>query len=351
MIYNVVLRELASRISESRKGPVRMNNTEVYKKTLGFSIRRMLWDLLAMVILVGGSAAGFFIADKTSGKGLIGLGAGIVIGIVIIVFLLRYVSYTYKAGQIAMMTRGVSEGELPDDVIGEGKRIVKERFTTVAAFFAVTSVIKGIFNQLSRAITSVGESVGGDTGSAVGSAISGVVSTIVSYLCDCCLGWVFFRKDEKATKATCEGAVLFFKHGKTFAKNMGRVFGMGLLSFILIVGILGGASYLIMTRFPVAFENLSREILEAVGRAENLKISQSVVDVIANPTSLTIACAALVGIVLWSIIHSVFIRPFVLVGVLRNYIASGVNDIPTEASFAQLDAKSAKFKKLHAEAV
>jgi hypothetical protein len=40
----------------------------------------------------------------------------------------------------------------------------------------------------------------------------------------------------------------------------------------------------------------------------------------------------------------------VLVGVLRNYIQSGINDIPTEESFAVLDGKSEKFKKLHQEA-
>ena len=49
--------------------------------------------------------------------------------------------------------------------------------------------------------------------------------------------------------------------------------------------------------------------------------------------------------------HSVFIKPFVLTGVLRNYIASGANDIPGESSFAELDSKSRKFRKLHAEAV
>ena len=52
---------------------------------------------------------------------------------------------------------------------------------------------------------------------------------------------------------------------------------------------------------------------------------------------------------MWSIIHSVFIRPYVLVGVLRNYIQSGINDIPTEEAFDALDSKSKKFKKLHAE--
>ena len=85
------------------------------------------------------------IAEKASDKGLIGLVIGIIAGIVVVVIMLRYVSYTFKAGQIAMMTRAITEGSLPADVIGEGKRVVKGRFATVALFFAATGVIKGIF--------------------------------------------------------------------------------------------------------------------------------------------------------------------------------------------------------------
>lgn len=321
-----------------------MDNMTVYKKTIGFSLRRMLWDLLAMVVLAGCGVAGFMIADKSTNKGLIGLLVGALVAIVIIVVMMRWVSYKYKAGQIAMMTRGVTEGTLPDDVIGEGKRVVKERFMTVAAFFAVTGVIKGIFNEIGRAITRLGESIGGDTGNAVGSAISTVINTIVSYLCDCCLGWVFYRKDVKSTKATCEGAVLFFKHGKTFAKNMARVFVFAIVSLLLIGGIFFGIAFLIFRQFPDLFNNLAREIAEAATRN-----SSKIPDFLKDPNTLIIAAAVLVGVIMWSIIHSVFIRPYVLIGVLRNYIASGIKDIPSEESFAALDAKSKKFKKLHSE--
>jgi len=321
-----------------------MDNMAVYKKTLGFSLRRMLWDLLAIIVLAGCCVLGFVVADKSTNKGLIGLLVGALVAIAIIVVLMRWVSYKYKAGQIAMMTRGVTEGTLPDDVIGEGKKVVKERFVTVAAFFAVTGIIKGIFNEIGRAITRLGESIGGDTGSAVGGAVSTVITTIVNYLCDCCLGWVFYRKDVKATKATCEGAVLFFKHGKTFAKNMARVFVFAIVSLLLIGGIFFGISFLIFQQFPDLFKNLANEITEAAAR-NNTKIA----DFLKDPNTLTIAAAVLIGIIVWSIIHSVFIRPYVLVGVLRNYIASGINDIPAEDSFAALDSKSKKFKKLHAE--
>lgn len=64
---------------------------------------------------------------------------------------------------------------------------------------------------------------------------------------------------------------------------------------------------------------------------------------------MPITLSVLGGVILWSMIHSTFIRPFVLVGVLRNYLESGMEDIPTEDSFALLDARSDKFRKLHNE--
>ena len=318
-----------------------MDNKHIYKATLCFSIRRVLWDLLALLVWAGVMALGFFIAEKAADKGLIGLAIGGVIGLIALVFFLRWLSYKYKAGQIAMMTKGITEGELPQDVMGEGQKIVKERFATVAAFFAVTRVIKAIFNQLGRGISAAGRAIGGDTGGTAGDVISSVIQVIVSYLCDCCLGWVFYRKDVKATKATCEGAVLFFKHGKTFFKNMGRVFGMGLATLAVIGGAFAGIFYLIASRFPAVFDRLYVELAES---------STKMPEWLNSPTILMIAASVIGGLIVWAFFHSLFIRPFVLVGVLRNYIQSGINDIPTEESFAVLDGKSEKFKKLHQEA-
>ena len=318
-----------------------MDNKQIYKATLCFSIRRVLWDLLALLVWAGVMALGFFIAEKAADKGLIGLAIGGVIGLIALVFFLRWLSYKYKAGQIAMMTKGITEGELPQDVMGEGQKIVKERFATVAAFFAVTRVIKAIFNQLGRGISAAGRAIGGDTGGTAGDVVSSVIQVIVSYLCDCCLGWVFYRKDVKATKATCEGAVLFFKHGKTFFKNMGRVFGMGLATLAVIGGAFAGIFYLIASRFPAVFDRLYVELAES---------STKMPEWLNSPTILMIAASVIGGLIVWAFFHSLFIRPFVLVGVLRNYIQSGINDIPTEESFAVLDGKSEKFKKLHQEA-
>ena len=320
-----------------------MDNKQIYKKTLGFSLRRVFWDIISVVLLLGAGTLGYFLGEKYAQNGPIGLLIGAVIGVVALILITRFISYALKAGQIAMMTRGVAEGELPDDVIKEGKKVVKERFATVAAFFAITGVIRGIFNQIGRGITKLGESIGGDTGGAIGGAVSSVMQTIINYLCDCCLGWVFYRKEVKPARAACEGAVLFFKHGKTFAKNMGRVFGMGFVSLLGIGGVFGVVSYLIL-KGQTFYEPL------AAWMTENLTDTSSwLAQILSNPKTLPIAFAALIGIIVWAIIHSVFIKPFVLVGVLRNYIDSGKNDIPSEESFRMLDSKSPKFRKLHQE--
>ncbi len=322
-----------------------MDNKQIYKATLCFSIRRILWEILGLIVLSALILGGFYIADKATDKGLVGLVIGGIIGIVALVIFMRWVSYKYKAGQIAMMTRGITEGTLPDNVLEEGSRIVKERFITVAAFFAVTGVIKGIFNQIGRGISAAGQAIGGDTGGKIGDAISTVIQVVVSYLCDCCLGWVFYRKEVKAAKATLEGSVLFFRHGKTLLKNMGRVFGMGLASLAVIGGAFFGISYLIFSQFPVFFDDLFKEITEAAVRNGSELPSW-----LTDASMLILIAAGIAGVIIWSLIHSVFIRPFVLVGVLRNYIQSGIEDIPTEESFSALDSKSTKFKKLHAEA-
>lgn len=318
-----------------------MTNKQIYKATLCFSTRRIFLEFMGFLVWILLAIAGFYIADKAMDKGLIGLAIGTVIGLIAIIIFIRWVSYKYKAGQIAMMTKGITEGELPSDVLAEGKKVVKERFRTVAAFFAVTGVIKGIFHQIGRGITAAGKAIGGDSGETIGSIISTIIQVIVAYLCDCCLGWVFYRKDVKATKATLEGSVLFFRHGKTLLKNMGRVFGIGLATLVSIGGVFGAGLYLIFAQFPVLFETLLSEIKEV---AENGDINLPTW--LDTPNVLMIVAAAIGGIIIWSLIHSVFIRPLVLVGVLRNYIESGKDNIPSEASFAELDSKSSKFKKL-----
>ncbi|MBQ1502407.1 MAG: hypothetical protein IIZ35_00230, partial [Clostridia bacterium] len=148
-----------------------MDNKTIYKKTLVFSLRRVLWDIVSIILILGLATLGFFILSKIGQNGYIGLAIGAVVGLIAVIIIMRFVSYSLKAGQIAMITRAVTEGELPDNVVKEGKKVVRERFATVALYFAATRVIKGIFNQIGQGISKVGQAVGGNAGGAVGDAV------------------------------------------------------------------------------------------------------------------------------------------------------------------------------------
>ena len=318
-----------------------MTNKEIYKKTLTFSLRKLIIDLIALVAVAVLCTVGFVLMDKFNSNGLLGLLIGLIVGIALVAIIMHFIGYIYKAGQIAMMTRGVTEGTLPEHVYKEGRKVVKERFATVALFYLVTNAIRSIFNALSRGVSAVGKAVGGEKGGQVADAVNSAIQIVIGYLCDCCLGWVFYRKEVSAAKATCEGAVIFFKHGKTLIKNIGRIFGLGLLSLLLIGGAFFGLAYVIFLQFPQTFELLAGEVSQLAVESES-----ELTVWLQDPKHLTLAAAILVGVLLWSFIHSTFVRPFILVGVLRNFTAEGVKDIPEESSFNVLDGKSAKLEKL-----
>ena len=319
-----------------------MTNFQVYRKTLSFSLVKFLVDILVIAIVAGCAAAGFFIFNQSTDKALIGLVFGLLLGIIISIFVKIFVSNRISAAQIAMMTKGVTEDSLPDGTFKAGFAELKGRFAKITAFFFVTNAIKGIFRQIGRGINKIGTAVGGDVGNTVTSVIDSAIQTLIGYLCDCCLGWILYRKDIGAAKAGCEGAVIFFKHGKTLFRNIGRIFGMGFLSFLLVGGGFFGIFFLIFSQFPGAFQALSSEVVEAFVRA-----GEEAPEFLANTTFFIAVIAAVSGIVIWSVLHSVLIRPFILVGVLRNFMASGQKDIPTEQDFKELDGKYPRFAKLH----
>ena len=325
-----------------------MTNYQVYKKTLSFSLVDFLVGLVALAIFVGCCTVGYIAADgKGEGSALIGLLIGAVIGILLTVAINYLVSYRIKAAQIAMITKGVTEDELSDHTFKAGFEEIKGRFTKIALFFFVTNAIKSVFRQIGRGFNRVGTALGGQVGDSITSAIDSAIQSLIGYLCDCCLGWVLFRRDQNAASAACEGAVIFFKHGKTLIRNVGRIFGMGAASFILIGGAFFGALYGIFTLVPNTFAILSNELIEIFANSDTGEIPE----IVSNPLYLTLFIAGIGAIVLWSMVHSVLIRPFILVGVMRNFMAAGQAEMPTEADIIELEKKAPKLAKLRNKSI
>ena len=319
-----------------------MTNFQVYKKTLSFSFLGFGVDMIGLAIVAGCATAGFFIMNRSNDMAILGLIIGLVIGIIFAGLISFFVSNRIKAAQIAMMTKGVTEDSLPEDTFHEGFNEIKGRFGKIAAFWVITRAIKAIFHQISRTINKVGTMVGGDVGNSVTSAVNGAVEVLIGYLCDCCLGWILFRKEVNPFKAGCEGCVIFFRHGKTLIRNVGRIFGMGLASFALVGGALFGILVAIFNNFPAIFQSLGSEFIEMIERNGG----EVAHEFFENPTNLMLIMCGIVAVVVWAMLHSVLVRPFILVGVMRNYMFAGQAHLPTEAEFQELAAKSPKFAQL-----
>ena len=319
-----------------------MTNFQVYKKTLPFSLVEFLFGLVGLALFAGAAALGYFVCkDKEPAVAIIGLIIGAVVGGLLATVISIFFSNRIKCAQIAMMTKGVTENSLPEHTYRAGLDEMKGKFGKITLFFLITSAIKGVFREVGRSTTKVGQAVGGDVGGSIASAVDTGVQILISYLCDCCLGWIFYRKDVNAFKAGCEGAVIFFKHGKTLIRNVGRIFGMGFLSFLVIAGATTGILYLIFNALPNLFISL-RDTIASLG---------DVPAFLNDPKILMIVSAFIIGVIFWSIVHSVLIRPFVLVGVLRNYMAAGIKNMPTEADIKDLEKRSPKLARFAAKAV
>lgn len=319
-----------------------MNNFQVYKKTLPFSFINFAIGLLSLFLVAGFMSVGFFIFNNINSMGILGLFIGLIVAIPAVILVDIFLANRFKAAQISMMTKGVLGEELPDDIVKSGLNDLKGRFGRITAFYFISRAIKGIFNQLGRAMTHIGSAVGGEVGGTVTSVIDTGVQILIGYLVDCCMGWILYRKDINGAKAGCEGAYIFFRHGKTLIRNIGRIFGMGFLSLIVIGGIFFGVTFAILSALPNMSQMLVNEIQEMAVRLEI-----ELPSFFSNPTALIAVIAAVIGIVMFSIIHSVLIRPFILTGVLRNFMEAGKAHIPTEEQLKELDAKSSKFAKLH----
>ena len=317
-----------------------MTNFQVYRKTLSFSLVMFLVGLGGLAVLGGFTVLGFVITNQPPlENGVVGAIIGFILGCIGAALINLFITNRFKAAQIAMMTRGVTEGNLPDKgTFKEGLNEMKGKFGKITVFFFITNAIKSLFKQIGRGVTGAATAIGGQTGNTVGNVIDSAVQTLIGYLCDCCLGWILYRKDQNAFRSGCEGAVIFFKHGKTMIRNVGRIFGMGILSFLVIGGAFFGLSYLIFSQFPDMANQLAAEISSW---------SEEPSPIFENGTVFTIAASIIVGVLMWSLLHSVLIRPFILTGVLRNYMAAGQADLPTEKDMQEMNSKFPRFGKLY----
>ena len=318
-----------------------MKNGELYKKTFRFTLMRALSGLIGTALIAGLPVLTYFLTGKLDDEPRIFACIGaFVVGIVAVGLLSHFIGYVFRAGQIAMVAEGITTGELPDDPYTEGKARIKQRFGTVAVFFAIEKVINLIVSQISNAVTHVTGTVSrrtkNDAANYVSLAINIFVAAVMAFLCSCCMGWVFVHPDENPWRAACDGAIVYFKNWKTLLKNAGKVILMALVSLIVIGGLLFGLTYAVTDNMTSV--NIIAEDLTAFCAEEEM-------DIAFTAAEWKLVFEGVIAFILWIVVHSTFIDPYIMISVMNRYMKAGLENPPVRTEDGKLKNLSKAYGK------
>ena len=162
---------------------------------------------------------------------------------------MHYMGYLIKAAHIAVVAEAVTTGVIPENMVQVGKDMVKSRFATSNVYIVLDKLVGGAVKQLQKTVGSVGSMLGDIPG--IGSIVNILqmfIGIALGYIDECCLGYTFYKKDEKAFKAGCDGVVIYFQNTKHLLKSavgttaivIGLSFVAWLIPFI-IFGLIFGA--------------------------------------------------------------------------------------------------------------
>ena len=319
-----------------------MKNSEIYRRTLKFSVMRLVRTIPCVIMLAALPLITFVatgLAGLDEAAQLAATGVAFIVALIVFYLVAHYGGYLLTAGQVAMITEGVATGELPEDTYAAGKRAVKSRFATASVYYGLWSVTRAITTEISSGMNAIARGIDGEDNAGAASIIAGIISAIVSvvleYLNYCSLGWVFLHKEQSAFKSTCDGAVVYFQNWKTLMKNSAKVIAITIVSLALIGGAFFAVAYLALG----SIEPLTA-VLADIDAAATLEDGTAV----PAGTSL-IALCAVIALVLWSGVHGAFVKPYLLVSVMRRYIEAGRADTPQVDVYEKLSGMSKGFKK------
>ena len=199
-----------------------MSHNEVFKKTMPFVWAKLLLGLITVGVSLLLFLLFAFIAWLT------GWGGSFFLFIVWVAltsglhfFLMRYVGYLVKAGHVAVVAEAVTTGKVPENQVEYGKNMVKKRFLSANVFFLIDGLVDRAVKQIQNRIGRLGGFV---LGSVPGAGIilsfgKFFIGISLKYVDECCMGWIFHNKEQKAFKSAVDGIVIYAQNWKKLLKT------------------------------------------------------------------------------------------------------------------------------------
>lgn len=224
-----------------------MKANDVFKQTMNFVWMKLALGgcAIAVSIVLGLILLGLSSMDDSGVVGMYALMIWMALSLAALGISQYYVGYLIKAGHIAVVTCLLTTGSLPENSFEYGKRIVKKKFATAAAYFAVDRLVSGAVKQINGSLDIVGNVLGKIPGmDSLVSFAKSFVNIALGNVDECCLAYTFYHEEQSAFKSAADGVVIYFQNWKTILKNA--------LKTALITLALSAAAWLLLLGVTIA---------------------------------------------------------------------------------------------------
>lgn len=199
-----------------------MKPNVVFKQTMNFVWMKLALGgcAIAFSIVLGLIMLGLASMDDTGVMGVYAMMIWMALSVAALGISQYYLGYLLKAGHIAVVTNLVITGSLPENSFEYGKEMVKKKFATAAAYFAVDRLVSGAVKQINGGLDIVGNVLGKIPGmDSLVSFAKSFVNIALGNVDECCLAYTFYHEEQSAFKSAADGVVIYFQNWKTILKD------------------------------------------------------------------------------------------------------------------------------------
>ena len=181
---------------------------------LGFTFLSLLW-----LALCGGIAALFSKNGGGGGVVLFLIGVGIPGGF--FAFLKNYLLDILKAGHIAVLTRLITEGRMPEGVnqVEYGKNIVKAKFLQTNILFVVNAMVNGVIQAFNRTLDWVAGLIPLPGMEGAMKVLNQIIDRSATYVDETIFSYNMARNDENIWRSSMDGLVYYAQNVKPILKT------------------------------------------------------------------------------------------------------------------------------------
>ncbi len=225
---------------------------------------------------------------------------------------MNYAGYMVKAAHIAIITEAVTTGQIPDNMVKTGTEMVKARFGATNTYFVLDKLIGGAVKQLQNVVGKIDDIFGNIP--VVGAIVKFAqvfIGIALGYIDECCLGYTFYKKEDGAFKAGCDGVVVYFQNTKHLLKS----------AAITTLIVIGGTFLAWVIPFAVVF-------------------------LICGALDVSAFFAVVLALIIALVLKSAFIDSFMLVKTMVAYMEVAPSTEITFDIYGKLCKISGKFKSL-----